>query len=260
MSTPAPRRPIGSIPSPPVSLRAFPRPAVWALLGACAMALSCKATVEGENKAWTQNSAHAQELIVLYPGFAGAIKEQVKLAEDAMASAKSSAGDDAAKKMASANAMLSGGFVASLGGVDAKMKRLRERMIVASSTAEHAGDQGGAQSAAADAQRILGNVDGQLKAGASDAASAAIVLRKIESDLASASSNVEHVIDAANARKVSAGRVDGGIGGGAAGASGTAGAAVPVAKANWKCSYCNHLNEDSAMKCKSCGAPRPTAK
>src|SRR5438067_541595 len=35
---------------------------------------------------------------------------------------------------------------------------------------------------------------------------------------------------------------------------------APQAKVQWKCSYCNHMNDDSRQKCENCGAPRSAAK
>ena len=72
-------------------------------------------------------------------------------------------------------------------------------------------------------------------------------------DLSSAGANLDKVIAAAKQRKAEAAKT-------AAAAPGAAGAAAPVAKMQWKCTYCNHMNDDSRSKCENCGAPRPAAK
>src|SRR5438046_2874653 len=121
-------------------------------LGAAMFAGACKKTVEGENKAWERNLQHVQELTALYPGFAGALTEQRKKAEDAMTAAKTvSDPEQSAKKMAEANSLLAGGFVSTLGELDGKTRTLREKLVTASTEAEHASDQAGAKAATDDA-------------------------------------------------------------------------------------------------------------
>jgi hypothetical protein len=225
-------------------------------LGCALVSVGCKKTVEGENKAWERNLQRVGELSVLYPGFANALAEQKKKAEEAMTAAKAAGGDEAPKKMAEANALLDGGFVGMLGNIDARTKSLREKAITASTEADHGGDQAGARAAADDAQRILRNTDDALKAGAADAATAQVVLRKIDGDLSSATANVDRVIDSAKRRKAEAAKATAP----AAAAPGATAAAVPAAPIKWKCTYCNALNDDAKNKCTNCGAPRMAAK
>lgn len=220
------------------------RASVWLLLGLGLLSASCKRTVEGEDQAWSANLRHVQELSAQYPGFANALKEQQKRAEDAMAAARSMADkEQAAKKMSEANAMLSGGFVSTLGQIDSRARALRTKLVTATTEAEHGSDQAGAKVATDDAQRILRNVDDTLKSGAADPDAAGAVVRKIDGDLTSASSNLDKVMASAKARKTEATKA-------------MSGSAVPV-KVTWKCTYCGHINDDSAKKCPNCGAPRP---
>lgn len=229
-----------------------------AALGASLFAASCKATVEGENKAWDGNVQRVNQLAAVYPGFATALHEQQKRAEDAMTAARGvSDKEQQARKMAEANALLGSGFVASLGSLESQTRQLRDKLVSANSDTTPGGDQA-ARLAADDAQRILRNTDDALKAGAPSADAAAAVLGKIDGDLRSASANLDRVIAAAKARKQEAAKL-------AAGASGTTvapsgGASAPVAQVQWKCTYCNHLNADSRQKCEECGAPRPQPK
>jgi rubrerythrin len=220
---------------------------VSVLLGVGLLSASCKRTVEGEDQAWQANLRHAQELTAQYPGFANALREQQKRAEDAMAAARSVADkEQSAKKMADANAMLSSGFVSSLGQIDSRTRALRQKLVTATTDAEHGSDQAGAKVATDDAQRILRNVDDTLKSGAGDPDAANAVVRKIESDITSASANLDKVIASAKARKQEAAK------------SATAAAASGATQvATWKCSYCGQVNDASKMKCPNCGAPRP---
>jgi rubrerythrin len=223
-------------------------------LFAVLLAASCKKTVEGENKAWDRNLQKVTELSVLYPGFAPALAEQKKRAEDAMTAARAVSDPEAsAKQMAAANDLLSSGFVATLGGLEDKQRSLRTKLVTASTEADHSSDQAGAKAAVDDAQRILRNFDDQIKAGAKDAATAQVMVRKIDDDLSTATSNLNRVIDAAKQRKAAAAKAAA-----PTGATGTTGTATPpAAKVTWKCTYCGTVNDDSAKKCPHCGAPRP---
>jgi hypothetical protein len=221
------------------------------------LGVACKKTVEGENKAWDRNVAKVAELAALYPSFATALNEQKKRAEEAMAAARAiSDHEQAAKKMADANALLeSSSFVGKLGGIDAKQKALREKSVTVSSAATDPADAAAAKAAVDDAQRILKNVDDALKAGAPTADAAMAVVRKIEDDLTSATANLDKVIAAAKAKKEAAAKtaqasaVPGATGGGPG--------AAPAKAPDWQCPYCKHMNPDARMTCTECGASKP---
>jgi hypothetical protein len=215
---------------------------------------ACKKTVEGENKAWNRNVQQIATLSATYPAFANALKEQQKRAEDAMTAARSvSDKEAAAKQMAAANSLLDSSFVSMLSGLDGRTRTLRNKLVTAATGAVQGADQMGAKVVSDDAQRILGNIDAALKTGAPDATQAEATLRKLDADLTSASSNVDRVIEAANKRKAEAAKVAAAT---PAAAGGTAAAIAPV-KVQWKCSYCQHMNDDARGKCENCGAPRP---
>ena len=229
-----------------------------AALGASLFAASCKATVEGENKAWDANVQKVGQLAAVYPGFANALHEQQKRAEDAMTAARAvSDKEQQARKMADANSILNGGFVASLSAIDGRTRQLREKLVTANSDTTTPGGDPAARVAADDAQRILRNTDDALKTGAPGADAATAIMAKVDSDLASATTNIDRVISAARTRKQEAAKAAAG----APGASGTTAApAGAVAQTQWKCTYCNHMNADSRQKCEECGAPRPQPK
>ncbi|HEX4458471.1 MAG TPA: Ran-binding zinc finger domain-containing protein [Polyangia bacterium] len=231
-----------------------------AALGASLFAASCKATVEGENKAWDANVQKVNQLAAVYPGFANALHEQEKRAEDAMTAARA-VGDkeQQARKMADANAVLNGGFVATLTSLDGRPRQLREKLLTANSDTTVPGGDPAAKVAADDAQRILRNTDDALKAGAPSADAATAVLAKVDGDLQSATTNVDRVITAARQRKQDAAKTAAAASGTTA-APGAAGAPGAVAQVQWKCTYCNHMNADSRQKCEQCGAPRPQPK
>jgi hypothetical protein len=233
-----------------------------AALGLSLGVAGCKKTVEGENKAWEQNLKRVNEMAALYPSFANALHEQQKKAEDAMTAARAVGNaEESAKKMSDANNLLDGGFVSTLSNLDSRSKSLRTKLISASVEAEHGSDQAGAKAAVDDAQRILRNVDDALKTGAPTADAAAVVVRKLDGDLSSAATNVDKVIASANKRKADAAKAATAPGApGAPGAATAPGApATPVAAAQWKCSYCKHMNEPTRETCSQCGAPRASA-
>src|SRR5262245_8303923 len=97
-------------------------------LGTSLLVAGCKKTVEGENKAWEQNVRRVNELAALYPGFAPALREQQKRAEEAMAAAcQQSDKEAAAKKMSEANDLIGSGFVLTLGQLESRTRALREK-------------------------------------------------------------------------------------------------------------------------------------
>jgi hypothetical protein len=227
-------------------------------LGASLLGTGCKKTVEGENKAWEQNVQRINGLVAIYPGWANALHEQQKAAEDAMAAARSiGSQEEAAKKMADANALIGSGFVYSLSQIDSRTRMLRDKIVTATTEAEHATDQVAARAVTDDAQRILKNVDDTLKAGAPDAGSARLIMMKVEADLSSAGNNLDRIIAAAKQRKAEAAKAAAAPAAGGAGTGATN--AAPV-KVQWKCSYCGHMNDDARQKCENCGAPRSEAK
>jgi hypothetical protein len=229
-------------------MRAKAMVAVLLLIG------GCKKTVEGENKNWTRNVQHVQELQAQYPGFAAALKDQLAKAQSAMDAAKSVGGDETrAKAMSEANNLIDSGFVYELGQLDAKTKRLREKSVTAATSATDPADQTAARTAGDDAQRVLRNVDDALRTGAPDAMAASGLLHRLDGDISTAIANLDHIIDSAKKRAQAAAKPAAG-----AGAVGGAGAAAaPVAQVQWKCKYCQHMNDDVRKKCENCGAPRP---
>lgn len=216
---------------------------------------TCKKTQEGETKNWDRNNRRIEELIALYPGFAPAIRTQLAQAQAGMDAAKGiSNAQESARKMSESNSMLSGGFIGSLGDVANKVKKIREKVMTASSFAPAGTDQLAARTVVADAQRVLMAVDESLRRGAADPVAATAVLRRVDSDLSDAARNLDRFIDASKKQQEAA---KGTPAAAPAAALGAAGAEAPKAvAAQWKCKYCGKMQEDSARKCKSCGASR----
>jgi hypothetical protein len=216
----------------------------------------CKKTVEGENKRWSASTQKVQELQALYPGFAAPLKEQLAKAQAVMDAAKGVSDQEAKiKKMAEANSLLTDGFVGQLDDVDAKKKRIREKMVTATTAATDKTDRLAAKQAGDDAQRVMTGVEEALKRGATEIAGANAIVRRAVDELAGAERNLDRVIDAARAKQRAAQKGAEPKGKGAKGASGGGGGAPAVTQ--WKCSYCDHTNATSAAKCTNCGAAKP---
>ena len=216
---------------------------------------SCKKTLEGETRSWERNNLRAQELSALYPGFAPAIRAQQAKAQAEMDLAKGiSNKEEAARKMAECNSMLGGGFIAGLGGVESKVRGVREKTLNASATAPGGTDQLATQTVVADAQRILRSVDESLRRGASDPTAAAAVIHRVDGDLSDAARNLDRVVETNKKRQEAAKGAPGS--GTAAPAVGGAEAAPKAVPATWKCKYCGKQQQDPALKCKNCGASR----
>lgn len=216
--------------------------------------LSCKKTVEGENKRWQRSTQQIQALTGLYPGFAAPLKARLTQAQALMDSAQQlSDKQAAANKMAEANSQLTSGFVGILGRIDGSMRSLREKVVTVSTSAATDTERQAAKTAADSAQRVLRSVTDLLKAGAADATAADAVARRVEADLRSADQSLDVVLRAQKERAQAAAK--------AQQAEAEAKRAQETAKEQatkpWKCEYCGHENPVSAEKCSNCGAPKP---
>ncbi len=212
---------------------------------------ACSKSVEGETKKWATYSTRVTELAAQYPGFKGAIEARKQAAQKLHDAADKLEGDDKIQKLAEANTALMAGFVDELDDLDDKVKKLREARVEA---AAKAGDTTklGAKVAAEDAQKTLDRVDAALKSGAADEAAAAAVLKKIESDIDTAQSAIDKVLEVDQAKKDEA----------AAAKKAEADAKAADAKAAdekvapWSCEYCGNKNAHDKTSCESCGAAR----
>ncbi len=218
-------------------------------------ATSCKKTLEGETRNWERSNLRAQELSALYPGFAPAIRAQQAKAQAEMEAAKGiSNAEEKTRKMSECSSMLSGGFIGILGGLESRVRGVREKTQTASATAPGGADQLATQTAVADAQRILGSVDESLRRGASDTVAATAITRRVDADLTDAAKSLDRVIEA-NKKRQEAAKGTPAPGPGSAASAGAAEATKSV-PATWKCKYCGTQQDTSNHRCKSCGAAR----
>jgi hypothetical protein len=213
---------------------------------------ACSKSVEGEQKQWDANVTEVKGLMAKYPGFKPALEARLTKAQGIFDGAASLGDDAKIEKMAEANVAINRDFVAGLNGLDAKLKKLREKRVEAASKA---GDQSsllGAKVAAQDAAATIERVEAMLATGAADEIGAAAVLDKINADIETAQSAVDKVLGVEADKKQDADKKT------ADEAKAKADADAKVAP--WKCEYCGTSNTHDHTKCSSCGAARSDSK
>jgi colicin import membrane protein len=230
--------------------------ALLALFTAVLLVTGCSKTVEGETKSWNANVRQVNELMAQYPGMKPALEDRLASAKAKFDAAESMAGDEQIKQMAAANSEIRSGFVRDLQDLDGKLKKLRTAVAEVTAKAGDDSSRQAARVAATDAQQTITRVEKLLADGATDAAAANAVLKKIISDIDTAQSVIDKVAAAdkdkteqkADAEKAAADQ--------AAAEKAEAAAAV----ANWTCEYCDASNKHDEASCSGCGAARPAAK
>lgn len=212
----------------------------------------CSKSVEGEEKAWKANVAKVEELKAQYPGFGAAFDARLESAKKVYEEASSLSDDAKIEKLSAANGKLRGGFVSDLDGLDAKIKKVREKRVEAAAQAGDAQSAAAAKLAAGDADKTLTRIEKTLQTGAKDEAGANAVLKKVLADLKTAESTIDKVLEVDKSKKdakQAAADEDK-----AADAKAKADAEAKVA--DWKCEFCGTMNKHTHGKCESCGAPR----
>jgi hypothetical protein len=219
----------------------------------CFLALTvfaaCKKSVKGESKRWERANQTVDELAVQYPGFKSALEEQRSKAKAAMEAAeKISDEEERIDKMSEANKLLTGGFIGQLGDVDKKEKKIRDEIVDAAGLAADEAARMSIQKAVEHAEHTLAEVDAVLKRGAPNKTEAAILLKKVTSDLNAAEKTLKRVTKGAEDKKAEAAE-KGDV-------SGAPAAGEPEG-ATWTCAYCNTVNAAKRTTCSNCGADRP---
>jgi hypothetical protein len=219
--------------------------------------LACKKTEKGESKRWDSGLQTIGELSATYPAFKSALEEQRSVAQTAMAAAEKQEDKKArVEAMSKANNLLTGGFIADLQGVDARVKKLRQEMVAVVGTAKTDEEKAVLNEAKIQVDKSLAAIDKTLAAGASDAASASAVLKKIDSDLTFAVGTLGEVTKRVGNRE----QAETSAAAAKTADEQAATEAATEAVAPWTCEYCSHENPHDATTCANCKAARPTAK
>jgi hypothetical protein len=222
---------------------------VGALVAGMLLATACKKPVE-EPKDWQRNVREVQQLSARYPGFATALAQQIKLSTAAMEEAKGlSDREAAARRMSEASGMLTGGFVYRLGQMDATIRRVREKINTAARGGPDQMDVTSSEAVEA-AQKVINATEALLNSGAGDPTGANAILSRADLDLQSVSTGLDRSIGAGSKKAEAAPAVAGK-------AAAASAAQAPPPPGMWKCKFCQHVNDDSAKSCPTCGAPGP---
>lgn len=156
--------------------------------------IGCKASVEGEEKAWTANQQKVKELSVLFPKFAPALVEQQAQVELALNEARGLADKDAAAKaMHDANALISEGWVTKLAGLEKKKTALDGKWTQAHADATAAGAADSIKELEVQVYTAQQSYKALLDNGADDITTASTLVKKVDGELSLASNAADKV-------------------------------------------------------------------
>jgi hypothetical protein len=156
--------------------------------------VGCKASVEGEEKAWTANQAKVKELSVLFPKFAPALTEQQTKTEAALTAARAMSDKEAsAKAMRDANEMLSTGWVVTLAGLEKKKNTMDGKWTQAHTDAKSVNAEDSIKELEVQVYNAQTDYKSLVDNGAADAMTAEVMVKKVDGELSSASSAADKV-------------------------------------------------------------------
>ncbi|HOP63512.1 MAG TPA: hypothetical protein PK358_10140 [Spirochaetota bacterium] len=214
-------------------------------------AVSCKKTVESEQKAWEVNLRMANQLCYEYPNFDAVIKEQIKSAEMIMNEAKGISDEKSKiKRMADANSMLRSQFIRNLDEIKSLKQGIRTKSSDLRGMKLPYNEMMSANSAISEGQRAIYDSEMKIKRPVNSRSDAEALTNLVVSDLELAESGIEKMISTVKEREAEEKKV--------------AQKAEEVKKTEEqkkieqaqpvKCQYCGVLNPPDAKTCKGCGA------
>lgn len=215
------------------------------------LAVSCKKTVESEQKSWEINLRIANQLSYEYPNFDGVIKEQIKAAEAVMNEANVIS-DEKAKiqKMADANALLRSPFMRNLDDIKSLRQTIRTKSTDVRGMKLEYNELMGANQAISNGERAIFDAEMKIKAPVNSKNDADALTNLVVSDLKLAESNIERIITTVRDREAAQKKQTQ--------VAEETKKAVEQKKVEdaqpIKCGYCGTLNPAGSTKCKGCGA------
>ena len=213
--------------------------------------LSCKKTIESEQKAWEINIRRSNQLSIEYPNFSQLIREQIDAAELIM-NESSSITDEKAKisKMAEANVQIMKGFIRNLENIKSIKTDIRKKAIEARGLKALYNEMTMINHAISDSERTIMESDLKVKTAVNTRTEADALTGLILTDLKNAESNLDRAIavikDRESAEKAKIAETQKQL------IDNTA--AKEKAEAPVICKYCGTYNLASALTCKGCGA------
>lgn len=225
------------------------------LLIILSLALSCKKTVESQQKAFANNVKKANELILEYPSFAELIKEQIAAAEAVMAETAAIT-DEKAKieNIGLASSTLRTGFISNLDSIRSTIKSIKEKSVEARSMDMKYNEKLRIDQAISNGEESINSALEKIKTTVNNKTEAEALSGIVLSDLQAAENNISRAIDVVQDRideekeaeeeKIKAEKAKE--------------AKVEEKKAEENklitCEYCDTENPASAENCKNCGA------
>lgn len=220
-----------------------------------ALTLSCKKTVESQQKAFEHNIKKTNELIFEYPSFAEIIKEQIAAAEAVMKEA-SSISDEKAKieKIGSASSILRTKFISSLDSIRSAIQSIKSKSVEARALNMQYNERVSVDHAVSNGEESINNALGKLKGTVSNISEAEALSGLVLTNLKAAEDNIDKAIKIvkdreAGEKKAEQEKINKGK---------AADAKVEAEKAEQnkliKCQYCGTENPANTVNCKNCGA------
>ena len=228
------------------------------ILIALATFVSCKKSVEGENKQWEYAVKELNDLKITYRNFAPAIDLLIQKAEGIKKEADGIS-DEQKKiaKLSEANNVLSHEFVNDLKSFADKKKQLNDNILKLETSPKDENLKQSALTVVSEARMLLRSIDEQLAANVSTVEDATSITRKVSGNFKQVSDNVNSLLakvtDASKPADPNKAADPNKPADNTTGTSCSTPASNQVAQV--KCKYCGNMNDASAAKCKSCGAP-----
>ncbi len=214
-------------------------------------ALSCKKTIESEQKAWESNLRRASQLTFEFPNFTNLIKEQIDIAQKTMNDA-SSITDEKAKieKMTEANAQVMKGFIRNLEDIKSIKTSIRKKTTDARGLKTQYNEMSMITQAIFDGERVIQESDSKIRTVVNSRADADSLTGLVVTDMKNSESNLDRAIAVVKygetAEKTKIEETQKQL---------TADkAAKEKAETPIICKYCGTSNLATALTCKACGA------
>ena len=214
-------------------------------------ALSCKKTVESEQKAWESNLRRASQLTFEFPNFTNLIKEQIDIAQKIMDDS-SSITDEKAKieKMAEANVQVMKGFIRNLEDIKSIKTSIRKKATDSRGLKVQYNEMTMINQAIFDGEKVILESDSKVKTVVNSRAEADSLTGLILTDMKNAESNLDRAIavvkDRETAEKAKIEETQKQL---AADKTAKEKSEAPII-----CKYCGTSNLATALTCKGCGA------
>lgn len=224
-----------------------------AFIGLLFFAASCARSIEGETQNFEANMQRLDKLSAKYPAFKAAFNSMREDATKQMETAKA-LGDEKAKiaGMTAANKIAGPNWVTNLEDFEAKTNAIRDLATKATQQAGDENDKDAARVASRSGEDAIREAQNKLNnASVNSPSDADAIVSSIMSNLSSAESRLNEVVNAAESKKNEGKKAEEE----AKTAEDQKKAEEEKKKAPIKCSHCGKMCPAGSTKCDGCGAP-----